>query len=165
MARQAGQPVRVLVRTPHKAEPWQRAGAEVALGDYLDRERLMAAHQGVERVFLVLPLQFDFELYRAYARNAIEAAAAGIQHLVFNTSSHVVAGAQVNVYRVKRAMIDYLQACGVPSTILRPTFYMDNFSGWSSWPIRLSRQSTDRLVRAQASGCDSSRGIGRRRRD
>jgi uncharacterized protein YbjT (DUF2867 family) len=127
---EAGERVRVLVRDPHKAERWRQAGAEIAVVDYLDRESLMAAHQGVERVFLVLPLQFDFDLYRAYARNAIDAAAAaGIKHLVFNTSSHVAAGTQVNVYRVKVAMIDYLHERGVPSIILRPTIYMDNLIG------------------------------------
>lgn len=128
----AGKAMRILVRDAEKAKQWQQAGAEVAIGDFLDRESLFAAHQGVDRVFLHLPLQYDFELYKTYGRNAIDAAkSAGVKLLVFNTSSHAIANTHVNVYQARNAIIDYLHASGVPSIILRTTFYMDNFiSPW-----------------------------------
>jgi uncharacterized protein YbjT (DUF2867 family) len=128
----AGQRIRVLVRDPHKAERWRQAGAEIAIGDFLDRESLMAAHRGIERVFLHLPLQYDFALYKTYGRNAVDAArSAGVKLLVFNTSSHAMAGTDVHVYQARCAVVDYLRASEVPNIVLRTTYYMDNFiSPW-----------------------------------
>jgi uncharacterized protein YbjT (DUF2867 family) len=127
---QTGQCIRVLARDPRKAERWRKAGAELVISDYLDRESLQAAHEGVERVFLYLPLQYDYDLYECYGRNAIDAAkAAGVKLLVFNTSTVVPAGTSVKIYQVKNRVIAYLRESGVPHIILRPPFYLDNFLG------------------------------------
>lgn len=128
----AGNPIRVLTRDAEKAKALQQAGADVAIGDFLDPKSLIAAHQEVERVFLHLPLQYDFELYKTYGRNAIDAAkAAGVKLFVFNTSSHAIANTDVHVYQARNTVIDYLHASGIPSIVLRTTFYMDNFiSPW-----------------------------------
>jgi len=127
---QAGQCVRVLVRDADKAEQWRAAGAEVAVGDFLDCASLAAAHKDVDKVFLHLPLQYDFVQYKTYGRNAVDAAReAGVQMLVLNTSSHVKDGTDVEVYNVRGEVAAYLRESGVPHIVLRPTFYMDNFVG------------------------------------
>ncbi len=132
---QAGQRVRVLVRDPLKAEQWRAAGAEVVRGDYLDRASLEAAYAGVERVILHLPLQYDFDSYERYGRNAIDAAkAAGVKLLVFNSSTEVPTGTRVKVFRVKNQVIEYLRASGVPYIILRPGFYLENLLGPGTKP-------------------------------
>jgi NAD(P)H dehydrogenase (quinone) len=127
---QAGQRVRVLVRDPLKAERWREAGAEIVKGDYVDQVGLAAAHAGVDRVILHLPLQYDFDSYERYARNAIDAAkAAGVKLLVFNSSTQVPTGTSVKIFQVKNRVINYLRESRLPHIILRPAFYMENFLG------------------------------------
>jgi uncharacterized protein YbjT (DUF2867 family) len=131
----AGQPVRVLVRDPLKAEQWREAGAEIVQGDYLDPVSLEAAHAGIDRVILHLPLQYDFDSYERYGRNAIEAAkAAGVKLLVFNSSTEVPTGTSVKVFQVKNRVIDYLRESEVPHIILRPAFYLENLLGPGTKP-------------------------------
>ncbi len=125
---QAGQRVRVLVRDPLKAEQWREAGAEIVKGDYLDPVSLQAAQAGIDRVILHLPLQYDFDSYERYGRNAVDAAkAARVKLLVFNSSTEVPTGTSVKVFQVKNRVIDYLRESGVPHIILRPAFYLENF--------------------------------------
>ncbi len=127
---QAGERVRVLARDASKAEQWRAAGAEVAVGDFLDHASLTAAHKNVDKVFLHLPLQYDFEQYKTYGHNAVDAAReAGVKMLVFNTSSHVKDGTAVEVYNVRGEVAEYLRESSVPHIVLRPTLYMDNFIG------------------------------------
>ena len=126
----AGRPVRVLTRDPDRARALADRGAEVAVGNLDDPASLEAAHRGVDRVVLHLPLQYDFALHETYGRNAIAAArAADVSMLVFNTTAHVLDGTDVTVYRVRQEMVDHLRASGVPSVVLQPTFYMDNLLG------------------------------------
>lgn len=128
----AGEPVRLLVRDPEKAPVGELAaqGAEVAVGDLGDLDSLRAAHGGVDRVFLHLPLQYDFSLHKAYGENAITAAReAGVELMVFNTTAHVYEGTDVEVYNVRQEVVDELRASGVPAIVLRPTFYMDVLLG------------------------------------
>lgn len=126
----AGRSVRVLTRDPDRARALADRGAEVAVGNLDDPASLEAAHRGVDRVVLHLPLQYDFALHEMYGHNAIAAArAAGVSMLVFNTTAHVLDGTEVTVYRVRQEMVDHLWASGLPSVVLRPTFYMDNLLG------------------------------------
>ena len=125
-----GESLRILVRDPAKVRDLEARGAEVAVGDLDDLDSLRRAHEGVDRVFLHLPLQYDFELHERYGRNAITAAReAGVELLVLNTTAHVYPGTAVEVYEVRQRVLDELAASGVPSVVLRPTFYMDNWLG------------------------------------
>ena len=126
----AGERVRLLVRDPSKVRDLEARGAEVAVGDFDDLDSLRAAHEGVDRVFLHLPLQYDFELHKRYGTNAITAAReAGVELLVMNTTAHVYAGTDVEVYNVRQHTLDELAASGVPYVVLRPTFYTDVWLG------------------------------------
>jgi uncharacterized protein YbjT (DUF2867 family) len=81
-------------------------------------------------VILQLPLQYDFELHETYGRNAIDAAkAAGVEFVVFNTSAHVISGENVHAYEARQEVVDYLHASGIPSVVIRPTFYYEIFLG------------------------------------
>ncbi|MBW3537794.1 MAG: NmrA family NAD(P)-binding protein, partial [Actinobacteria bacterium] len=88
------------------------------------------AHRDVDRVFLHLPLQYDFALHRTYGANAIAAAReAGVELVVINTTAHVYEGTDVEVYNVRQEVLDELRDSGVPTIVLRPTFYMDVWLG------------------------------------
>ena len=126
----AGEQVRLLVRDPDKVRDLEARGAEVAVGDLGDLDSLRAAHRGVDRVFLHLPLQYDFDLHRAYGANAIAAAReAGVELLVVNTTAHVYQNTDVEVYQVRQHVLDELRDSGIPTIVLRPTFYMDVWLG------------------------------------
>jgi uncharacterized protein YbjT (DUF2867 family) len=131
---QEGHRVRLLVRSPHKAEALQKAGAEISFGNLNDPASLKKANEGIDAVFLQLPLEFD-SVVTAYARNAIDAAkAAGVGLLVFNTSV-LVPNSQTNVKALdlKRDVEIYLQQSDIPNIVLRPTFYMENLAApWSA---------------------------------
>jgi len=125
-----GRNTRVVTRDAGHAAHWAARGAEVAVADLGDRESLAAANEGIERVVLQLPLQYDFELHEAYGRNAVDAAkAAGVDLVVFNTSAHVISGEDVHAYQARQEVIDYLRASGIPSVVIRPTFYYEIFLG------------------------------------
>ncbi|HVF05355.1 MAG TPA: NmrA family NAD(P)-binding protein [Frankiaceae bacterium] len=126
----AGERVRLLVRDPSKVRDLEARGAEVAVGDLDDLDSLRAAHEGVDRVFLHLPLQYDFALHKRYGTNAITAAReAGVDLLVMNTTAHVYPDTDVEVYNVRQHTLDELSASGVPHVVVRPTFYTDVWLG------------------------------------
>ena len=125
-----GRRVRVLTRIADNARHWAERGAEVAVADLADPPSLAAAHDGVGRVVLQLPLQYDFALHETYGRNAVDSAkAAGVDLLVLNTSAHVMTGEGVRIYEARQEVVDHLQASGVPSIVLRPTFFMEILLG------------------------------------
>lgn len=125
-----GRHTRVVTRNRSGAAQWASRGAEIAVADLGDADSLAAANDGIDHVVLQLPLQYDFELHEAYGRNAVDAAkAAGVKLMVFNTSAHVISGENVHVYEARQDVVDYLHASGIPSVVLRPTFYYENFLG------------------------------------
>jgi NAD(P)H dehydrogenase (quinone) len=126
----AGRRVRALTRDADRARHWAARGAEIAVADLGHPDTLAAANEGIDQVVLQLPLQYDFGLHQTYGRNAVEAArAAGVELVVLNTSAHVFPEADVAAYRARQEVVDHLQAGGVPSIVLRPTFYMEILLG------------------------------------
>ena len=125
-----GRDTRVVTRDAGHAAHWAARGAEVAVADLGDPKTLAAANDGIDCLVLQLPLQYDFELHEAYGRNAVDAAkAAGVKLVVFNTSAHVIAGENVHAYEARQEVVDYLRASGIPSVVIRPTFYYEIFLG------------------------------------
>lgn len=126
----AGRRVRALTRDGDRARHWAARGAEIAVADLGRPDTLSAAHDGVDQVVLQLPLQYDLELHQTYGRNAVDAArAAGVELVVLNTSAHVFPGSDVRVYQARQEVVDHLETSGLPSIVLRPTFYMEIFLG------------------------------------
>jgi len=122
--------VRALTRdasTPAALE-LRQIGAEVVQGDTNDRISLDAAMQGAYGVFDVQPaLGYDDDLRQG--KNVAEAArAAFVQHFVYTS----VGGAkgQATYRKLSKWEIEqYIRVLGLPATILRPSWYMDNMIG------------------------------------
>jgi len=119
-----GANVRALVHHESKAQSLREAGVEVVIGDYLQPETLDAAFEGVDKVFLVTPLSPDAA---KMASNVIAAAKrAGNVHIVRLAEK---APEPVSALRSGRQHLEVngeLEASGLPYTILRPCFYMQN---------------------------------------
>ncbi len=119
--RARGARVRALVRDVGKVEGLRRQGVEVALGD-LDRpETLGPALEGVDRVYL---LTWNGPTSVAQSHNLIEAAKrVGRPHIV-RQGGH--ASRKSRIVRDHEAMDAELAGSGLPFTVLKPTWFMQN---------------------------------------
>jgi NAD(P)H dehydrogenase (quinone) len=77
-----------LARDIEKAEPLAALGIEVRQGDYTDYDSLVAAFEGVEKVYLVSAVAFSNRL--AQHKNVIIAAGrAGVRHVVYTSIQRI----------------------------------------------------------------------------
>lgn len=116
--------VRAFVRDPKKpaAQTLHQVGAEVVQGDYDDRASLAAAMQDVYGVFSV---QASVDEVRQGKNIANAAREASIQHFVYSSVQHAEDLARVGGDANKWEIEQYIQALGLPATILRPCFFME----------------------------------------
>jgi NAD(P)H dehydrogenase (quinone) len=130
----AGYRVRVFVRDRAKAHSLFGEDVEIFTGTLEDRSSLHAANEGIDRVFLVLPLEYRFDVAVNQGRNAIDAARnAGVKLLVFNSSTNIPTEVtDVAAFEIKRSVENYIRQSTLPYIILRPPLYMDNLAApWS----------------------------------
>ena len=121
-----GADVRALVRDESKAQGLKDAGVEVVIGDLEKSETLDAAYSGVNKVFLITPPGPNQVIQ---AKNGIEAAKRnGSPHIVRLSAGAIneMPGAFPRVSAQHVEIDDLLRASGVPYTILRPHFFMQN---------------------------------------
>jgi uncharacterized protein YbjT (DUF2867 family) len=127
-----GWKVRALTRDLNKptAQALAQAGAELVTGDMDSRTELDAAFQGAYGVFSVqnfwLPnVGFEGEIQQG--KNVANAAkAAGVQHIVYSSVGSAHRGMGQKHFESKWIVEQYIHTLGVPYTILRPVFFMDN---------------------------------------
>lgn len=124
-------PVRAIARdlTTPAARALQQAGAEVVQADNDNLAALETAMQGVYGVFSIQPAVFGYEAEVRQGKNIADAAkTAGVHHFVYTS----VGGAegQSRVRKLGKWEIEqYIQALGLPFTILRPANFMEDIIG------------------------------------
>ena len=126
--------VRALARDPGKpaAQALTEAGTELFAADNDDRASLDAAFQGAYGVFSVQ----NFWLPNVGAEGEIRqgkavadaAKAAGVKHLVYSSVGAAHRGMGQAHFASKHEIEKYLASLGVPHTILRPVFFMENLN-------------------------------------
>jgi uncharacterized protein YbjT (DUF2867 family) len=129
-----GYQVRAFVRDRDKAQSLFPENVEIFTGALEDKASLQKANEGIDRVFLVLPLEYQFDVATTQGYNAINAARdAKVELLVFNTSTFIPTQVTDAVaFEIKRNVEQYIHQSGVPHIILRPPVYMDNLAApWS----------------------------------
>ncbi len=121
--------VRALTRDFARAETLIEAGARVVVGDMTDSQQMQRACQGVEFLFLMgTPYADGPEAEWQQLKTCIDAAhAVGVQHVVYSSVQRAQDLTEVPHYAQKLRAEQYLQSSGLPWTILRPVFFMDNF--------------------------------------
>jgi len=126
--------VRALTRDPDgsAARALAAQGAELVPGDMDRPEDLAAAFQGADAVFSIqndrLP-NVGLEGMVRQGHAVLDAAkAAGVRHFIFSSVSGVDRGAGQKRFEVKYQVEQYVQASGVPYTILRLVTFMDNLN-------------------------------------
>ncbi|CAM5491224.1 NmrA family transcriptional regulator [Streptomyces spiroverticillatus] len=128
-----GRPVAALVRDPaaERARALADLGVELVRGDLDDESSLRSALEGFHGLFAVqnfmTPAGLGGEVRqgRALARAA---KAAGVGHVVYTSVGGAERESAVPHFDSKRGIERYLTGTGVPLTVLRPTFFMDNFA-------------------------------------
>jgi len=128
-----GQRVRALTRKADSpaAETLAGQGAELAVGDFDDRASLERAMRGIDAVFLMAtPIQAGIEAESRQAITVADAAtAAGVRHLVYSSVADADRQTGIPHFDSKYLVERHIQALGIPSTIIGPVFFMDNFAG------------------------------------
>src|SRR5215210_6848784 len=123
--------IRALTRNPQKPEAQALAdrGAEVVQGDMEDRSSMERALEGAYGVFSVQNFWetgYDGEVQQGKTV-ADTAKAAGVEHLVYSSvgSAHRQTG--IPHFESKWEIEEHVREIGLPYTILRPVFIMQNW--------------------------------------
>lgn len=120
-----GAPLRVLVQNAAQAATFEAQGVAVAWGDLRRPETLDPAFQGVTKLFLVTPGAPDQVEVQC---NAITAAQrAGVQQVVKISDLGASPHSPLVHARWNWEVEQVLVKSGLPYTILRPQFFMQNF--------------------------------------
>lgn len=121
-----GEQVRVLSRDPENARGLLGEGVEIVEGDLMDPSSLAPALAGVEKAYLATNND-DQALMES---NFIEAAGeARVRHIVKVSVVGATHDNFVVLARAHAAIEEKLSASGIPATILRPYWFMENFLG------------------------------------
>jgi len=125
-----GQGVRVLTRNPSKAESLKSLGAEVVAGNLTDRTSLEASLKGVKKVFLMTT--FFEEGMEVEVQQGITLAdavkASGVDHLVYTSVGSAHRNTGIPHFETKWKVEQHIQKLGLPATVIRPVFFMENFA-------------------------------------
>ncbi len=126
-----GWQVRALTRDPLKpgAQALAKLGAEVVTGDFDQRTSIDRALAGAYGVFSVQNWEAGAAREIQQGKTFADAArAAGVKQFVYSS----VGGAERNTgilhFDSKWEIEQHVRALGLPATILRPVFFMDNFN-------------------------------------
>ncbi|MDU0253984.1 NmrA family NAD(P)-binding protein [Streptomyces sp. PU10] len=128
-----GWSVRALVRDPDKpaAKALRVLGAEPVTGDLDEPDSLIAATRGVHGVYSVQAADLtnpDPDAEVRQGTNIADAAeAAGVAHFVYGSVAAVGHGSGVRHFGTKERIEAHLDSLGLPVTVLRPTFFMENW--------------------------------------
>jgi len=115
---------RALVHNAGKAAALVEEGFEVAVGDLEEPETLDAAFEGVDILWLLTPAS---ALEPSLGSNAVNAARkAKVKHIVRNSAIKAAHDAPNRNGRLHAQVEDAVKASGIPWTILRPHYYMQN---------------------------------------
>ena len=119
-----GARVRAFVRQSEDAAALVARGAEIAVGDLDDPASVDAALEGVDRVVLLAANTLN---QVGHERGVIDAATrAGVRHLMKFSAAGADPSAPALILRWHGEAEEHLKASGIPHTILRPVFFMQN---------------------------------------
>lgn len=124
-----GRKVRALTRNPARAARLAQAGADVVQGDLTDPATLGDALQGVAGVFAMsTPFEAGMDEEVRQGQALAEAAkAAGVPHFVYTSVGSADRGTGIPHFESKWEVEGHIRQLGLPATILRPVFFMENF--------------------------------------
>ncbi|MGD2083179.1 MAG: NmrA family NAD(P)-binding protein [Chromatiales bacterium] len=115
--------VRVMTRAPEAVRGAQ-PDAEYVGGDLRDPDSLPPVFAGIDRLYLLTPLDPD---ETAQGEAALEAAVtSGVERIVLQSIHDVDKAPQVPHFRTKIEIAERLRACGIPWTLISPNNFFQN---------------------------------------
>lgn len=128
----SGWAVRAFVRDPAKrqARDLESLGAELFRGDLDDPDSLRAAARDVHGIFSVQPDNFadpQPEVEVRQGKNVADAAT-GVAHLVYSSVGCAQRESGIAHFDSKAEIEAHIDALGLPATVLRPVFFMENWA-------------------------------------
>ena len=137
----AGQPVRAVLRDKTKAGAWAALGCDIAIAEMTDAVALAKAFGGASAVFILPPSEFDPEPGYPEAQLVIDAVVAALTAArpakVLCLSTIGADAAQDNLLSQRTMMEAALRQLGLPLTILRPAWFIDN----AAWDVAAARET------------------------
>lgn len=126
-----GQPVRVIVRTEEKGEPWKVKGAEIAVAEIMDTEAMTRALEGASGAYFLLPpdlMNEDFLGKSAARADAIvkAAKAARLPHAVILSSVGAQHSERVGPISTIANLEKLFVAASIPVSAVRPGYFLEN---------------------------------------
>jgi len=128
-----GQKIRVMSRTPEKASALAQAGAEVVKGNLTNPSDLQAALRGVHGVF-AMSTPFEAGMDQEVRQGIMMADAAkqaGIAHYVYTSVGSAHRNTGIPHFDTKWKVEQHIRQIGLPATVLRPVWFMENFTTFS----------------------------------
>lgn len=128
-----GQKIRVMTRHPEKASALAQAGAEVVKGNLTNASELQAALRGVHGVF-AMSTWFEAGMDQEVRQGIMMADAAkqaGIAHYVYTSVGSAHRNTGIPHFETKWKVEQHIRQIGLPATILRPVWFMENFTTFS----------------------------------
>jgi uncharacterized protein YbjT (DUF2867 family) len=123
-----------LTRDPEsdRAESLAERDVKVVRGDLSDKETLISAMEDVDSVFGVTNYwEHGYDVEIEHGTNLADAASqSGISHLVFTSAGGAGRDTGVKHIESKYKIEQYIEDLDVPTTIVRPVFFMQNFLQW-----------------------------------
>jgi len=146
-------PVRAFVHTPSAAERLEAQGAEVVVGDITERASVQQTLQGIERVYLISPVSEQlFAIERLWAE---EARRAGIHSVVKQSEIGADPQSLSPLLQQHGRAEEAIRTSGVPYTILRTLYFMQNFGPMYAQSIRTLGMILAPLANARISYVDA----------
>ena len=132
--------VRALVRNPAKqaAQQLTKNNVELVQGDLFAQDSLEKALDGVYGVFSVqAPAEHGVGGEIVQGKLLANAAKkAQIQHFVYSSVGGAERESGIPHFESKWQVEKHIRAIGLPATILRPVFFMDNFTSYFGVPVK-----------------------------
>ncbi|GAA6042535.1 hypothetical protein JCM8097_004655 [Rhodosporidiobolus ruineniae] len=122
--------------TSPAADKLRSQGIEVVQGNLDSPTSLVSALRGCTAAFLVAPPMQKNEVEQGKA--FVDAAKqAGVEFLVYSSVEGAERGAEVETWKAKWAVEEYLRASGIAYTILRPTGFYQNYGKTPTFMTRV----------------------------
>ena len=124
-----GVAVRTITRHDKNVTALKEQGIEAFVGDLSAPETLKDVNSGVSKVFLNMPIEYDTALMKQQITNAVEASRqAHVKLIVVNSNGFLPEQpTDTKTLDVKRELIEHVQQSGIPTILVKPTLYMENF--------------------------------------
>ncbi len=129
---QKGHRVKALTRHPDSqgAQELKKLGADVVMGDLMERSTVERACQGVSAMFSVgtfIEQGVGAEIRQG--KTAVDVAkAVGLQHLLYTSVAGANQQTGISFFDCKNEIEQYIMSQNVPYTIIAPTFFMQNLT-------------------------------------